>query len=230
MTTLFHEFGHGLHHMLTQVDDLGVSGISGVEWDAVELPSQFMENFCWEWDVLQAPDGARRDAASRCRARCSTRCSPRRTSRAACRRCARSSSRCSTCTCTAEPGQRGDACRQLADEVRDEIAVLPPPPFNRFLNYVRAHLRRRLRGRLLQLQVGRGAVGRRLSAFEEAASEAAACSTSRPAGATARTCSSRAAAARAMESFKAFRGREPRIDALLRHQGLTPLTRRRSPG
>ena len=46
--TLFHEFGHGLHHMLTQIDEIGVSGISGVEWDAVELPSQFMENFCWE--------------------------------------------------------------------------------------------------------------------------------------------------------------------------------------
>ncbi|WP_043115573.1 M3 family metallopeptidase, partial [Pseudacidovorax intermedius] len=51
--TLFHEFGHGLHHMLTQVNEHDVSGISGVEWDAVELPSQFMENFCWEWDVLQ---------------------------------------------------------------------------------------------------------------------------------------------------------------------------------
>jgi oligopeptidase A len=51
--TLFHEFGHGLHHLLTRVDVLGVSGINGVEWDAVELPSQFMENFCWEWDVLR---------------------------------------------------------------------------------------------------------------------------------------------------------------------------------
>jgi len=53
VTTLFHEFGHGLHHMLTQVNERDVSGISGVEWDAVELPSQFMENFCWEWDVIR---------------------------------------------------------------------------------------------------------------------------------------------------------------------------------
>ncbi|GAB4270290.1 MAG: oligopeptidase A [Methylomicrobium sp.] len=57
VTTLFHEFGHGLHHMLTQVDHLGVSGISGVEWDAVELPSQFMENWCWEKEALDLISG-----------------------------------------------------------------------------------------------------------------------------------------------------------------------------
>jgi oligopeptidase A len=57
VTTLFHETGHGLHHLLTRVDELGVSGIHGVEWDAVELPSQFMENYCWEWDVLQQMTG-----------------------------------------------------------------------------------------------------------------------------------------------------------------------------
>jgi len=55
--TLFHEFGHGLHHMLTKVDTLGVSGINGVAWDAVELPSQFMENWCWERDALNLITG-----------------------------------------------------------------------------------------------------------------------------------------------------------------------------
>ncbi len=55
--TLFHEFGHGLHHMLTRVDYLGVSGINGVQWDAVELPSQFMENWCWEKEALALISG-----------------------------------------------------------------------------------------------------------------------------------------------------------------------------
>lgn len=57
VTTLFHEFGHGLHHMLTQVETAGVSGINGVEWDAVELPSQFLENWCWERESIDLISG-----------------------------------------------------------------------------------------------------------------------------------------------------------------------------
>ena len=55
--TLFHEFGHGLHHMLTKVNEPGVAGINGVPWDAVELPSQFLENWCWEDEALELISG-----------------------------------------------------------------------------------------------------------------------------------------------------------------------------
>lgn len=61
--TLFHEMGHGLHHLLTRIEELGVAGINGVEWDAVELPSQFMENFAWEYDVLAAMSSHKKDGS-----------------------------------------------------------------------------------------------------------------------------------------------------------------------
>jgi oligopeptidase A len=57
VTTLFHEFGHGLHHMLTRIDYPSISGINGVAWDAVELPSQFLENWCWEEQALALMSG-----------------------------------------------------------------------------------------------------------------------------------------------------------------------------
>jgi oligopeptidase A len=81
--TLFHETGHGLHHLLTRGEELGVSGIHGVEWDAVELPSQFMENYCWEWNVVARHVSPRRQLVPLCRARCLTRCWRPRISRAA---------------------------------------------------------------------------------------------------------------------------------------------------
>jgi len=81
--TLFHESGHGLHHLLTQVGALGVSGINGVEWDAVELPSQFMENFCWEWEVLEKMTAPMQKLVSLCLRPCLTKCWQRRTSKMA---------------------------------------------------------------------------------------------------------------------------------------------------
>ena len=193
--TLFHEFGHGLHQLLTRVDVLGVSGIQGVEWDAVELPSQFMENFCWEWDVLAhmtAPRRHRRAAAARAVRQA---CSRRRTSRAASAWCASSSSRCSTCCCTPPttprrrrvPDAAGGA-RRRARRSRRRAAPAVRPLHAR----VRPHLRRRLRGRLLQLQVGRGAVRRRVQPVRGGA----ACCRRRPAPASATRCSPAAAADR----------------------------------
>jgi oligopeptidase A len=79
VTTLFHEFGHGLHHLLTRVEHAGVSGINGVAWDAVELPSQFMENWCWEPEGLALISGHYETGEPLPRT-CWTKCSRRRTS------------------------------------------------------------------------------------------------------------------------------------------------------
>ena len=98
--TMFHEFGHGLHHMLTQVDEYGVSGIKGVEWDAVELPSQFMENFCWEWDVLRHMT-AHVETGAQLPRELFDKWSLPKTFRQACKPCVKLSSHCLICDCTA---------------------------------------------------------------------------------------------------------------------------------
>ena len=73
VVTLFHEFGHGIHHMLTRIDVAGVAGINGVAWDAVELPSQFLENWCWESEALAFISG-HYETGSRCPPICWRRC------------------------------------------------------------------------------------------------------------------------------------------------------------
>ncbi|MBV8037830.1 M3 family metallopeptidase, partial [Roseateles sp.] len=128
--TLFHEFGHGLHHMLTQVDDLGVSGISGVEWDAVELPSQFMENFCWEWDVLSQLSG-HVDSGAPLPRELFDKMTAAKNFQSGLMTLRQIEFSLFDMRLHGEPGSEADVQRVL-DEVRAEVAVLVPPAFNRF--------------------------------------------------------------------------------------------------
>jgi len=215
--TLFHEFGHGLHHMLTQVEDIGVAGISGVEWDAVELPSQFMENFCWEWDVVKHMTSHVDTGEPLPRALFDKMLAAKnfqsglQTLRQVEFALFDMRIHARTGVATAEPGW----IQQVLDGVRREVSVMPPPAFNRFQHsfshifaggYAAGYysykwaevLSADAYAAFEEEGVFNPAVGRR---YREAILEAGG---SRP----------------AMESFKAFRGREPSINALLRHQGM----------
>jgi oligopeptidase A len=218
--TLFHEFGHGLHHLLTQVNERDVSGISGVEWDAVELPSQFMENFCWEWDVLRNMTAHIETGEPLPRALFDK-------------------------MVAAKNFQSGmQTLRQiefalfdmllhtehdptqdfmpLLDLVRAELAVLQPPAWSRS-----AHT-------FSHIFAGGYAAGyysykwaEVLSADAYAAFEETAGKDGLPNVQTGRkyrqAILEKGGSRPAIESFKAFRGREPSLDALLRHQGMARL-------
>ena len=213
--TLFHEFGHGLHHLLTEVEDLGVSGINGVEWDAVELPSQFMENYCWEWEVLSSMT------------RHVTSCEP--LPRALFDKMLAAKNFQSGLQSLRqiefalfdmlmhsafEPGG-GKTILELLDEVRAEVAVLIPPEYNRFPHSFSHIFAGGYGAGYYSYKWAEVLSADAYSLFEEYGvlnpdvgakfrSEILAVGGSRD----------------AMQSFTAFRGREPSIDALLRHNGL----------
>ena len=214
--TLFHEFGHGLHHLLTEVEEIGVSGINGVEWDAVELPSQFMENFCWEWEVLSGM--TRHVETSRPLPRAlfdkmlaaknfqSGLQSLRQIEFAMFDMLMHSEF---------EPG-KGKTILQLLDGVRAEVAVLMPPEYNRFPNSFSHIFAGGYGAGYYSYKWAEVLSSDAYSLFEEQGvlnpvtgakfrSEILAVGGSRE----------------AMQSFVSFRGREPTIDALLRHNGLT---------
>ena len=213
--TLFHEFGHGLHQLLTQVDEIGVAGISGVEWDAVELPSQFMENFCWEWDVV-AP--MTRHVAT-----------GERLPRALFDKMIAAKNFQSGAGFVRQlefaifdmrlhhdfDPSRGDVM-SLLGEVRAQVAVVRPPEYNRFPHQFAHIFAGGYAAGYYSYKWAEVLSSDAYGAFEEAGvlnpevgarfrREVLAAGGSRP----------------ALESFVAFRGRKPQIDALLRHNGMT---------
>ncbi|MDD5384542.1 MAG: M3 family metallopeptidase [Gallionella sp.] len=213
--TLFHEFGHGLHHLLTEVEDLAVSGINGVEWDAVELPSQFMENFCWEWDVLRGMTRHVDSGEPLPRALFDKMLAAKNfQSGLQTLRQIEFSLFDMLMHSNFEAGG-AKSILQLLDEVRAEVAVLIPPVFHRFphsfshifaggyaAGYYSYKWAEVLSADAYSLFEENGVLNPDVGARFRA--EILAMGGSRG----------------AMDSFSAFRGREPNIDALLRHNGL----------
>jgi oligopeptidase A len=221
VTTLFHEFGHGLHHMLTQVDDIGVSGISGVEWDAVELPSQFMENFCWEWDVLKHLS-AHVDTGEPLPRALFDRMLAAKNFHSGLATVRQVELALIDMRLHAEPGCELHIQR-IVDEVRRDVAVVPAPAFNRFLHSFSHIFAGGYSAGYYSYKWAEVLSADAWSAFEESANDGGVLNVET--GRRYRQNVLEAGGSRsAMDSFKAFRGREPSIDALLRHQGLSPAT------
>jgi oligopeptidase A len=213
--TMFHEFGHGLHHMLTQVDDYSVSGIKGVEWDAVELPSQFMENFCWEWDVLRHMTQHVETGAQLSR-ELFDKMVAAKNFQAGMQTVRQIEFSLFDIKLHSEFNPNGKkTALDLIEEIRDQVAVVRPPKWNRFPNNFSHIFAGGYAAGYYSYKWAEVLSADAYSLFEENGvlsaeagkkfwGEILAQGGSRP----------------AMESFIAFRGREPSIDALLRHNGM----------
>jgi oligopeptidase A len=214
VTTLFHEFGHGLQLMLTQIDDIGVSGISGVEWDAVELPSQFMENFCWEWDVLRHLT-AHVDTGAPLPRPLFDRMLAAKNFHTGLETLRQVELALIDMRLHTEPDAPTRVEGIVAD-VRAAVAVLTPPDFSRSLNTFSHIFDGGYAAGYYSYKWAEVLSADAWSAFEEAPDVLDVATGRRYRQAVLETGGSRST----LESFTAFRGREPRIDALLRHQGL----------
>jgi oligopeptidase A len=211
--TLFHEFGHGLHLMLTRIEDLGVSGLQGVEWDAIELPSQFMENFCWEWDVLQRMTAHVETGAALPR-ELFDKMVAAKNFQSGMQTVRQLEFSLFDMRIHSEGGAK-DRVQQVLDEVRAQVAVIHPPSFNRFAHAFSHIFGGGYAAGYYSYKWAEVLSADAWSAFEEAGA------LSVPTGRRLREEILEAGGSRAaMENFIAFRGREPRIDALLRHQGM----------
>jgi oligopeptidase A len=216
VTTLFHEFGHGLHHMLTQVNERDVSGISGVEWDAVELPSQFMENFCWEWDVLRHMT-AHVDSGEPLPRELFDKMLAARNFQSGLQTLRQVEFALFDMLLHSQHDPRGDVMA-LLQQVRAEVAVLTPPPYSRTAHTFSHIFAGGYAAGYYSYKWAEVLSADAYAAFEEAGGSSA---LNTDIGRLYRQHILEVGGSRdALESFKAFRGREPSIDALLRHQGM----------
>lgn len=218
--TIFHEFGHGLHHLLTKVDDLSVSGISGVEWDAVELPSQFMENFCWEWDVLQHMTAHVETGESLPR--------PLFDKMIAAKNFQSGLQTLRQIEFSLFDMRLHDSLdidapnivQTVLDQVRAEVAVLMPPPFNRFQHSFGHIFSGGYAAGYFSYKWAEVLSADAYAAFEEAMGSEGSTLSRRIGEKFQREILEVGGSRPALASFMAFRGREPKIDALLRHHGM----------
>jgi oligopeptidase A len=215
--TLFHETGHGLHHLLTQVNERDVSGISGVEWDAVELPSQFMENFCWEWNVLEHMTAHVDTGEPLPRALFDKMTAAKNfQSGMGTLRQIEFSLFDMLLHTTHQPD---DDIMPLLAQVRAEVAVLPAPPYSRTAHTFSHIFAGGYAAGYYSYKWAEVLSADAYAAFEE--TQLPDGSNAPETGRSYRAAILEAGGSRpAMESFKAFRGREPSLDALLRHQGM----------
>ena len=213
--TLFHEFGHGLHHMLTKVDEYSISGIKGVEWDAVELPSQFMENFCWEWDVVKHMTehvdnkNPLPEALFNKMIEAKNFQSGMQTLRQI------EFSLFDIRLHTQYNDQNKINSLKLLETIRDEIAVVRPPAWNRFPNSFSHIFAGGYAAGYYSYKWAEVLASDAFSLFEEEG-----ILSSNAGQKFQEEVLSKGGSRPAMESFVAFRGRAPSVDALLRHSGM----------
>ena len=220
--TLFHESGHGLHHLLTQVSALGVSGINGVEWDAVELPSQFMENFCWEWEVLEKMTSHIETGKPLPRELFEKMLAAKNFQNGwmTLRQIVMSLTDWRLHSRFDAKNAEGQAVLDLSREIAEEFNVIAQPEISRWINTFSHIFAGGYAAGYYSYKWAEVLSADAYSAFEEAAKLTG--SVLDPVtGARYREEILEVGGSRpAAESFKAFRGREPSIDALLRHGGL----------
>ena len=211
--TLFHEFGHGLHHMLSRVETAGLSGINGVEWDAVEMPSQFMENWAWQYDVIKTISAKAETGEPLPKALFDKMLAAKNFHAGLF--CVRQLEFALFDMLLHGCGDgKADFMKVLSD-VRKEVAVTPSVPFNRFPQSFSHIFAGGYAAGYYSYKWAEVLSADAFSAFEEEG-------LFNPAVGKRwlDEVISRGASRSAMENFVAFRGRKPTLDALMRHSGM----------